>query len=176
MMGSLTAHLLETGDHGRLRFHPSYPVCRQERLYGSLSTEPVVPVRARVLLAGSVLALSASAPAMSVAQEPDLQSEGVVAPEEAGGLGLDDPSFDPGGDTALSFDTAPAPSAPDDGSDTGDGPPLDAEPTFDLDARLAPLADTGPEASEDQAAVPPADAVPPGGAAAPGTAPAPGDS
>jgi hypothetical protein len=113
---------------------------------------------------------------MSVAQEPDLQSEGVVAPEEAGGLELDDPSFDPGGDTALSFDTAPAPLASDDGSDTGDGAPLDVEPTVDLDARLAPLADAGPEVSEDQAAVPPTEAVPPGGPATPGTAPALGGS
>jgi LysM domain len=172
-MGSLTAHLRETGDHGRLRFHPSCPVCRRERLYGTLSTEPVIPVRARALLAGGVLAVSASAPAVSIAQEPDRQSEGIVAPEEAGGPELDDPSFDPGGDDALSFDTAPAPSASDDGSDTGDGVPLDVEPTVDLDARLAPLADAGPEVSDEQAAVPPAEVVAPGGAAAPGEAPAP---
>lgn len=175
-MGSLTTHLLQTGDHGGLPFHPSCPVCRQERLYGTLSTQPVVPVRARALLAGGVLAVSASAPAMSIAQEPDRQSEGVVAPGEAGGPELDDLSFDPGGDTALSYDTAPAPSASDDGSDTGVGAPLDVEPTVDVDARLAPLADTGPDVSEDQAALPPAEAVPPGGDARPDGAPAPGGS
>jgi nucleoid-associated protein YgaU len=180
-MGSLTAHLLETGDHGRLRFHPSCPVCRQERLYGALSSEPVVPRRAQALLAGGVLALSASAPAMSIAQEPDRQFEGVAAPEEPGGPELDDPAFDPGGDTALSFDTAPAPAAPDDGEDSGEGTPLDVEPTVDLDARLAPLAETDASPDEEQSAVPPAEspssesAVPPG-EAAPGAAIPPGGS
>jgi LysM domain len=162
-MSSLTAHLRETGDHGRLPFHPSCPVCRQERLYGTLSSEPVVPRRAQALFASGVLAFSASAPAVSIAQEPDRQFEGVVAPEEPGGTELDDPTFDPGGETALSFDTAPAPSAPEDGLDTGDGAPLDVEPTVDLDARLAPLADTGAEVSEEESAVAPAEPVAPGG-------------
>src|SRR5918992_3176041 len=141
-MGSLTAHLQEAGDHGRLRFHPSCPVCRQERLHGTLSSEPVVPRRAQALLAGGVLALSASAPAASIAPEADRQFEGVAAPEDPGGPELDDPTFDPGGDTALSFDTAPAPAAPEDGVDSGEGVPLDVEPTVDLDARIAPLAET----------------------------------
>ena len=147
-MGSLTAHLLEPGDHGRLRFHPSCPVCRQERLYGALSSEPIVSRRAQALLAGGVLAISSSAPAVAIGQEPDRQSEGVTAPEDPGVHELDDPSFDPGGDTALSFDTAPAPAAPEDGEDSGDGAPLDAEPTVDLDARVAPLAETGAPGAE----------------------------
>jgi hypothetical protein len=179
-MGSLTAHLVEAGDHGRLPFHPSCPVCRRERLYGTLSSEPVVPRRAQALLAGGVLALSASAPVVAAAQEADRQFEGAAAPEEPGGSELDDPSFDPGGDTELSFDTAPAPGAPQDGVDSGDGAPLDVEPTVDLDARLAPLADTEPSAGDEGAppvesvppvgTVPPASAVPtaPSGSAAPG--------
>jgi LysM domain len=169
-MGSLTAHLLEPGDHGRLRFHPSCPVCRQERLYGTLSSEPVVSRRAQALLAGGVLALSASAPAVSIAQEADRQFEGVAAPEEPGGPELDDPSFDPGGDTALSFDTAPAPAAPDVGEDSGEGAPLDVEPTVDLDARLAPLAEPDPGLGEEQSAVPPSDALPPESAVPPSDA------
>jgi LysM domain len=180
-MGSLTPHLLEAGDHGGLRFHPSCPVCRRERLYGTLSSEPVVPRRAQALLAGGVLALSASAPAASIAQEPDLQFEGVAAPEEPGGPDLDDPAFDPGGDTALSFDTAPAPAAPENGDDSGDGAPLDVEPTVDLDARLAPLAETDASLDDEQSAVPPAEALPPETAlppsrAAPGAALPPGAS
>jgi nucleoid-associated protein YgaU len=166
-VGSLTAHLLEAGDHGRLRFHPSCPVCRQERLYGTLSSEPVVPRRTQALLAGGVLAFSASAPVVAAAQEPDRQFEGAVAPEEPGGSELDDPSFDPGGDTALSFDTAPVPAAPDDNVDSGDGAPLDVEPTIDLDARLAPLADTDPSAGDEGA--PPVESVPPVGSVAPGS-------
>jgi nucleoid-associated protein YgaU len=160
----LTAHLLEAGDHGRLPFHPSCPVCRQERLYGTLSSEPVVPRRAQALLAGGVLALSASTPVVAAAQEPDRQFEG-VAPEGPGGSEVDDPAFDPGGDTALSFDTAPAPAAPDDNVDSGDGAPLDIEPTVDLDARLAPLADTDPSASDEGA--PPVESVPPVGSVPP---------
>jgi nucleoid-associated protein YgaU len=165
-MGSLTTHLLDPGDHGRLRFHPSCPVCRQERLYGTLSSEPVVPRRAQALLAGGLLAISSSAPAVAIAQEPDRQSEGVAAPEDLGVHELDDPSFDPGGDTALSFDTAPAPNAPEDGEDSGDGAPLDVEPTVDLDARVAPLAetsapvtDTSAPPSEEESGVPPAGSV-----------------
>src|SRR5918996_5608774 len=104
-MGALTPHLRETDDHGRLRFHPSCPVCRQERLYGTLSFEPVVPRRVQALVAGGVLALSASAPVVAAAQEPDRQFEG-VAPEGPGGAELHDPAFDPGGDTPPSFDTA----------------------------------------------------------------------
>ena len=175
-MGSLTAHLLEAGDHGGLPFHPSCPVCRQERLYGTLSSEPVVPRRAQALLAGGVLALSASAPVVAAAQEPDRQFEGVAAPEAPGGPELDNPDFDPGGDTELSFDTAPAPAAPQDGLDSGDGAPLDVEPTVDLDARLAPLADTDPSAGDEGA--PPVESVPPVGSVPPGsTAPlAPPDS
>jgi nucleoid-associated protein YgaU len=170
---SLTAHLLETGDHGRLRFHPSCPVCRQERLYGNLSSEPVVSRRAQALLAGGVLALSASAPTVSLAQEPDRQFEGVAAPEEPGGPELDDPGFDPGGDTELSFDTAPAPAAPEDGDDSGDGAPLDVEPTVDVDARLAPLAETDASLEDEQSAVPPAEIPSPDGAVPP-SEPAPG--
>jgi LysM domain len=183
-MGSLTAHLLEAGDHGRLRFHPSCPVCRQERLHGTLSSEPVVPRRAQALLAGGVLAISSAGPAVALAQEPDRQFEGIAAPEDPGAPDLDDPGFDPGGgDTPLSFDTAPAPTAPEDGVDSGEGPPLDGEPTVDLDARLAPL-ETDTSVGEEESAVPPAEtvspdtAVPPsaapGGAVPPGTSAQPG--
>jgi nucleoid-associated protein YgaU len=174
-MGSLTAHLLEAGDHGSLPFHPSCPVCRWERLYGTLSSEPVVPRRAQALLAGGVLALSASAPVVAAAQEPDRQFEGVVAPEEPGGPELDDPTFDPGGDTALSFDTAPAPAAPQDDVDSGDGAPLDVEPTVDLDARLAPLAETDASPGDEGVAPvesgSPVDPVPPGSTAPGGAVP-----
>jgi LysM domain len=173
-MGSLTAHLVEAGDHGRLRFHPSCPVCREERLFGTLSSEPVVSRRAQALLAGGVLALSTSGPVGALAQEPDRQFEGVAAPEQSGETELDDPTFDPGGDTGLSFDTAPAPAAPGDGADSGEGAPLDVEPSVDLDAGLAPLADAEAPGADQEAAVPPVEAVPPAGAQAPGASVTPG--
>jgi LysM domain len=172
-MGSLTAHLLEAGDHGRLRFHPGCPVCRRERLYGTLSSEPVVPRRVQAVIAGGVLAVSSSGPVVAVAQEPDSQSEGLVAPEHPVGDELDDPGFDPGGDTDLPFDTAPAPAAPVGSEDTGDGAPVDAEPDVDLDARLAPLADTGAPTVDEQPPTPPVEgmALPEGMAAPEGPPP-----
>jgi hypothetical protein len=167
-VGSLRAHLAEPGDHGRLRFHPSCPVCRQERLFGSLSSEPVVSRRAQAVLAGGVLALSGAAPGVSVAIEPDRQVEGVAAPDQPSGGELDDPGFDPGGDTALPFDAGPAPAVPGDGEDTGDGAPIEAEPDVDLDARLAPLADNEVPVTDEHAAASPADEVAPVDAVPPG--------
>ena len=75
-MASLTAHLVESGGHGRLGFHPSCPVCCQERLFGSLSSDAVVSRRAQAALAGGVLALSVVGPPAALAQEPDRQLEG----------------------------------------------------------------------------------------------------
>jgi hypothetical protein len=75
-MASLTAHLVESGGHGRLGFHPSCPVCCRERLFGSLASDPVVSRRAQAALASGVLALSAVGPPVAMAQEPDQQLEG----------------------------------------------------------------------------------------------------
>jgi nucleoid-associated protein YgaU len=162
-VGSLTAHLVEAGDHGRLRFHPSCPVCRRERLFGTLSSEPVVSRRAQAVIAGGLLAVSSAAPGAVFAAEPDRQVEGVATPEQPTGVELDDPGFDPGGDTALPFHTAPVPTVPgSDGEDAGDGAPLDVEPVQDLDGRLAPLTDTEPQPLGEEAPVPPAEVVSPG--------------
>ena len=86
-MASLTAHLVESGDHGRLGFHPDCPVCRQVRLFGSLSADPVISRRAQAALASGVLALSAVGPPAAVAQEPDHQVEGGSEPAPDGGTG-----------------------------------------------------------------------------------------
>jgi LysM domain len=175
-MASLTAHLLEGGDHGRLGFHPSCPVCRRERLFGPLPSEPVVSRRAQALLAGGVLAFSTSAPAVAIAHEPDRRGEGVEVPEDPGAGELHDPSFDPGGETALPFETAPVPPSPPavGDQDDGAGAPIEVEPQNDPDAGLvppiepdAPIADA-PVAPEEVAPVPPAEAVVPGADPAPG--------
>jgi hypothetical protein len=157
-MGSLTPHLLEPGDHGRLPFHPSCPVCRRERLLGTLSQEPVVSRRTQAVVASGVLAFSAGAPGLAVAAVPDRQAEGIAAPEDLPGAEVDDPAFDPGGETSLPFETAPAPSVTDD--DDGEGAPIDAEPIDDPDGRLAPLvAEDGDSAEGDGS--PTSDEVPP---------------
>ena len=151
-MGSLTAHLLEPGDHGGLPFHPSCPVCRRERLSGTLSTEPVVSRRTQALIAGGVLAVSAGSPGFAVAAGPDRQAEGVAAPEDPSVGELHDPDFDPGGETPLPFETAPAPT--DTPDDDGAGAPIDAEPVDDPDGRLMPpVADDGAPADEEASPV-----------------------
>ena len=168
-MASLTEHLLEPGDHGRLGFHPSCPVCRRERLFGPLSSEPVVSRRTQAVLAGGVLAFSTSAPVAALAHEPDRRGEGVQVPEDPGAGELHDPGFDPGGETALPFDTAPvSPTPPAAGEqDDGSGEPLEVEPQDDPDARLLPPTepDAGtteePAAPEENTAVPAAELVPP---------------
>ena len=73
-MPSLTAHLVESGDHGRLGFHPDCPVCRQVRLFGSLSADPVISRRAQAALASGVLALSAVGPPRRWRKSPTIRS------------------------------------------------------------------------------------------------------
>lgn len=136
-MRSLNAHLVETGSHGHLPFHPDCPVCRRERLSGALSAESVVPLRTQAAVAAGVVALSTATPAVSAAAEPDQQQEGSAA---LGGSG-EAPGFDPGGDTGLPFEVAPPAAGPTDGGgsgDEGDGAPVEAEPVSDPDARLVP--------------------------------------
>ena len=145
-MASLSAHLREPGDHGRLAFHPGCPVCRDERLAGTLPADALVSRRTQALVAAGVLALSSAASTAALAQEPDQEHEGTATPEEtiAGDL-ASDPDFDPGGvSTDLPFDAGPPPdphAAPDPDGDAG---ALEPEPAADEDA---PVADIGDEAS-----------------------------
>jgi LysM domain len=163
-LGSLTAHLLEPGDHGRLGFHPRCPACRKERLVGSLSSEPLFSRRVQAALATGVLALSVAAPGAAAAAGPDRQQEGAAAPEQLQG-DVDAPDFDPGGDTALPFDVAPSPTSPVVGGgsqDTGDGPPVESDPVIDPDARLLAPSTPATQAppTETDAPVPPAEVAP----------------
>jgi hypothetical protein len=144
-LGSLTTHLLEPGDHGRLGFHPRCPVCRRERLFGSLASEPLISRRVQAALATGVLVLSVAAPGAAAAAGPDRQREGAAAPEQLRGDDIDAPDFDPGGETALPFEVAPSPTSPVVGGgsqDSGDGPPVESDPVVDPDAHL--LAPTTP--------------------------------
>lgn len=161
-MQSLSAHLRESDDHGRLPFNPFCPVCREERLTGALVSEPVISRRARAALAASVLALSTAAPAAAIAGEPDQEQDGTAPPAQPGsGDPAQSPGFDPGGDsTDLPFDAAPAPelqAPPDPGSD--DSAPLDQEPATDPGAPVADPGD-GSVAPDDQQA-PPVPGTPP---------------
>jgi hypothetical protein len=145
-MASLSAHLREPGDHGRLAFHPECPVCRDERLVGALPADAIVSRRTQALLAAGVLAVSSAAPTAAFAQaEPDQEQEGTAPEETTAGDPASDPDFDPGGEsTDLPFDAGPPPDAqvaPDPDDDAG---ALEQEPATDEDA---PVADIGDEAS-----------------------------
>jgi LysM domain len=180
-MASLTAHLLEAGGHGRLRFHPDCPVCRRERLVGELSSEPVLSRRTQAVLASGVLAVSVAAPSAAFSQERDQASEGIAAPDQRGGGEALAPDFDPGGDTALPFDVG-APSGPEDGDASPESAPLEGEPVHDPDVPIVPPSEPGGKAPETDAdlpgagagrPVPPAQGPPPGGPAQPGATPPP---
>jgi hypothetical protein len=176
-MAWLTAHLREPGDHGRLGFHADCPVCREERLFGVLSTESVVSRRAQAALATGALAVSFAAPSGVFAQEPDIRQEGNVAPQEPsdgrhghGPSESETPGFDPGGDTVLPVEVEAPSAAPhaDDGSEAGG--PLEAEPEIDPDVRLvAPTeSETETPAPDNETPVTPA---PPPAPAAPEASP-----
>jgi hypothetical protein len=181
-MSSLTAHLLEPGHHGRLDFHPSCPVCRRERLFGSLSSEPVVSRRVQAALATGVLALSAAAPGAVAASGPDRQQEGVAVPQqrpahdrEHATDGIDEPDFDPGGETALPFSVGPEqPTPTEDDHITDDVGPVEGEPVDDPDARVLAPGEPDQQAPPlEDAPVPPTDAVPVGPVAPAAPEPAP---
>jgi LysM domain len=164
-MASLSAHLRRAGDHGALRFHPECPVCRDERLAGTLPTDALVSRRTQALFAASVLALSSAPPTAALAQEPDQEQEGSAAPDQA--VVSDpaaDPDFDPGGETTdLPFDAGPAPSAPVaaevDDDETG---ALELEPATNEEAPIAEAGEgsTAP-AAEQQAPSPTGPTQPP---------------
>jgi LysM domain len=110
---------------------------------------------ARSAVTSALLALAAVAPAASIAAEPDTSQEGGGAPEQVVDPDSDSPSFDPGGDTELPYDTGPAPTSPDESPDVA---PLESEPLDDPEGRAAPFAEpltptpTGPQ---DEPAMPP---------------------
>jgi hypothetical protein len=159
-MRSLSAHLRETEDHGRLRFHPECPICRDERLSGHLPTAGVVPARTRALVAASLLALSSGGPGLALAAEPDQEHDGTADPGPSGASDqAQNPDFDPGGDSTDLPPVAPpgsqAPAAPDPDSDDV---PVEPEPTTDADAPIVDPGDGSPSEADQPA--PPASAPP----------------
>src|SRR5262245_10847853 len=84
-MASLSAHLRQDGDHGRLGFHPLCPVCCDERLAGTLPSDAIVSARTKALLAAGVLAASAASPASVLAAGGDQESQGAGETTNASG-------------------------------------------------------------------------------------------
>ena len=76
-MSSLSAHLRLPDDHSGLPFHASCPICRQDRLAGSLEGDEIVSRRTQAVVAAGLLAFSGvGAPAAAVATEPDQEIDG----------------------------------------------------------------------------------------------------
>jgi nucleoid-associated protein YgaU len=146
---SLSAHLREAEDHSRLPFHPACPVCRRDRLAGSLDDEHLVSRRTQAAIAAGLLAFSTGGAPPALASPPDEVTEGT---EEV--LPGDDRSssvgFELGGDTDQLPDVAsPAPVAPAPVSDSEDAGPLEREPVTDvsesaLDGNAAPVTNEPP--------------------------------
>jgi hypothetical protein len=168
-MASLSAHLRQPADHGRLPFHPECPVCR-DRLTGELSSNALVGRRTQAVLAAGVLAVSAAAPSAVLAAEPDTEQEGAeVVDPAAPQTPLSAPDVDPGGDsTELPVEVSPIPepgsiTAP----DNDDAGPVEQEAASDDDAALDESLTPG-----EQPAAPLPDVVPPPAEVAPALAPA----
>jgi hypothetical protein len=170
---SLSAHLTAgTANHGRLAFHPDCPRCRAERLTGRLAADPLLSRRAQAALTAWLLAFSAGAPS-AVAQVPGPdQKQGTEPPAGGAPPGLQ-PDFDPGGDDAFDYETAPVSAGPEAGGeeDEGLGAPVETEPPTDVEA--PPVVEDAPEppAPAPQEAAP-APLTEPAPAPAPATPPA----
>jgi nucleoid-associated protein YgaU len=83
-MSSLSVHLRRAEDHSGLPFHPSCPVCRRDRLSGSLDGDELVSRRTQAALAVGVLAFSAVGAPAAVAAGPDTEVEGSAEVVESG--------------------------------------------------------------------------------------------
>jgi hypothetical protein len=93
-MSSLSVHLRLPEDHSGLPFHPSCPVCRRDRLAGSLEGDEIVSRRTQAAIAVGLLAFSGvGAPAAAVAAGPDQDVDGsaeVVESPDPGAADLDE--------------------------------------------------------------------------------------
>src|SRR5687767_11036428 len=76
-MSSLSVHLRLPEDHSGLPFHPSCPICRRDRLAGSLEGDEIVSRRTQAAITVGLLAFSGiGAPAAAVAAGPDEDVDG----------------------------------------------------------------------------------------------------
>jgi hypothetical protein len=163
-MPSLTDHLRDAETHDRLPFHSSCPICRQTRLSGTIPSGGLVPPRTQALLAASLLAVSATAPATTAfAAEQDQQQDGTAPVAQNGAPDpADSPDFDPGGDATDLPDTAPPLPQQQASADPGndDTAPVDQAPATNPDD---PVVDPGDGSDTGSAQPPPvpADGTPP---------------
>jgi LysM repeat protein len=119
-VNSLSSHLTAGRDHGRLRFHPDCPICRNQRLAGTLSDAVLTP-RARAGLLAAALGVGTLAPS-SVASASDSSKPPTVRGSQA--PAADTPEPPPGADETQEAPVDEAPqlrellTSPDAGTDT----------------------------------------------------------
>jgi LysM repeat protein len=136
-MRPLSEHLTDRRSHAGLPFHPNCPICREERLAGALSAQPVVSNRARAGLAALLLAASGGpawlAPTLAAADEPATTDVG-NSQEEGGSDADQNTDLEPGPQDSVDGLDEQAPveevGVPDDSTAPGNEESLDVrEPT-----------------------------------------------
>ena len=176
-MPALSKHLRDRQTHARLAFHPDCPICRDERLLGSIPSPAVVSQRAGAAMAAAVLAVTTVGPAAAFAGEPDQRSEGTTEPSQeasddgtrpAAGDHAHDAGFDPGDGAA----SRPPDAQQDDDNAPPDGAAADADPP-PASAQDAQDGRDQPSAPEEPTAQPPAQPPPAEAPAADQAPPAP---
>ena len=120
-MSSLSVHLRLPEDHSGLPFHPSCPVCRRDRLAGSLDGDEIVSRRTQAAIAVGLLAFSGvGAPAAAVAAGPDQDVDGsaevIESPDPAADLDESTNGWTDGGAAPPEDDAAAVVPEADDGS------------------------------------------------------------
>jgi hypothetical protein len=161
-MSSLSVHLRLPEDHSGLPFHPSCPVCRRNRLAGSLEGDEIVSRRTQAAITVGLLAFSGvGAPAAAVAAGPDQDVDGsaeVVESPDPGAADLDEPTTGwTDGGAAPPEDEAPAlvPEADDVSMEAASREPAE-EPVIEA-AGEEPAAVAEPAAEPVAVAAPPAE-------------------
>lgn len=142
-MKSLSAHVRTTDRHDDLPFHPGCPICVEQRLTGTLTTGPVVPLRARAALVAGLVAVSAAGPPVATAAEQDATDTGVATVTQGGSQ---DPAASPGAD--LGGDTSDLVDQPDVAPAATQAP---ASPDGDAAPPEAPVPDEVDPVTDDSA-------------------------
>jgi hypothetical protein len=162
-MSSLSVHLRHPDDHSGLPFHASCPICRQERLAGSLEGDEIVSRRTQAAIAAGLLAFSgAGGQATAVATEPDLEIDGsaeVVESPDTDDAALDESTIgwaDGGAAPTDDEEPAAAPEAEDGMIEAAASEPVEEEPVIEA-ADDEPVAETEPAPEPVAVAAPPAD-------------------
>jgi LysM domain len=158
-MSSLSVHLRQPEDHSGLPFHPSCPVCRRDRLAGSLDGDEIVSRRTQAAIAVGLLAFSGvGGPAVAVAAGPDEDIDGSAEVVQSPAPEADMDETTSGWTDGGAAPTDDEPSAPE--SEEASPEPTPREPAVEPVAE-APDEVEDPDALTDPASEPIALAAPP---------------